>query len=126
MWYSKGMNIEKLQFVVKELTGLNLYITRSDNTSMVWSDAVLGEHIRLNIGEIKRIREQHIKRMGGIKNSFLKVIMHEIGHFRHCKSKDEAYQYHEQYSERRKYCERLADRYSRLNYKKVLKALKER
>ena len=82
MWYSLGMNIETLQLMVKERIGLDLRIVKDISTALVWDSCEEnGAYIRLNIGEIKDIKEQHIRRLGGFKNIFLKVVLHEIGIF---------------------------------------------
>ena len=130
------MNIKKLKKVVKELTGLKLItfndIRRNyecDFTGEYGTSVTVSKndnkikHIFLNLQEIRDMAKENIRRGFGIKNIYLKVILHEIAHVRQIEKCENVYVYDTKYQSATNYYEHMADRYARLFYKKVLLAL---
>ena len=127
------MNIKNLKLITKELTGLNLKI--SDDCCLyqehltgikVHNSSNTIVHIQINIWEIKKSDVRETLQRLGHTNTFIKVLLHEIAHIKQLKKAVSFDIFALEYHYNPHYYEDVADRYAKLNYKKVLLALDKR
>lgn len=125
------MSSKDLVEVTKELTGFKLQIVNNMKYDWITSTATGVKFngftnrvikILINLREIRNSGKTHVLRRLGIKNIYLKVLLHEIAHIKQIRKYGNGC-FILRYESKPEYYENMADRYARLNYKKVLSAL---
>jgi len=125
------MSSKDLIKITKELTGLKLQIVNDiayDRLNEISTcvkicpitNAIF--YIMINLKEVRKLGKTHLFRRLGIKSIYLKTLLHEIAHIKQVR-KFKGVSFMTAYDSKSKYYENMADRYARLNYKKVLIAL---
>ena len=125
------MSSKDLIKITKELTGLKLQIVNNiayDRLNGISTCIKICPrtnfifYIMINLKEVRKLSKTYLFRRLGIKSIYLKTLLHEIAHIKQVR-KFKGDSFMTEYDSKSKYYENMADRYARLNYKKVLIAL---
>jgi len=117
----KNLTKKDLKIIAEKVADIKVYFYNNRKTKLVNEDS--RNYINLDFIELQgQDSQDKLKRGHKVREFALMVLLHEIGHYKHSKKFGTIDNFTHNYKVNKHYFEKLADRFARRYYKKILES----